>query len=114
MIFNGREITEELFVLDDSNLNHDGLFEHRTKEEYKITKGLLDHETGHVLWPDTSYFFDIGQMFTFATNITYRKTIIPFYGEGNVNKWGLFTDEIKPMTDRFLESNEVAVSCPAS
>lgn len=214
MTFNNREITKELFFLDDSNLNPSGLYaydlnigrnlgveylvwetlnnepyeganywpdekevsissmffnEDLTEKEYKVTKGIIDHETGHVLWLDRSYlfddsesnkehgaiwdfgnliddirierrmvnefhvdknnfkhmiegkfnnfneskindaFFDIGQMVTFATNITYRKTIIPFYGEGNVSKWSLFTDEIKPMIDRFLESNEGAV-----
>ena len=215
MIFNGREITKELFFLDDSNLNPEGLYgyalrlaenlginylivenlndepydsadywpdendvtiaaiffdKNRTKEEYKITKGLIDHETGHALWPDTSYFFknnddknqdeknliydvgnliddirierrlaknflvdknnfrlmmemkinnfneskinnfffDIFQMVTFATNITYRETIISFYGEGNVSKWGFFNNSIKPLIDRFLESNDNA------
>jgi len=29
-----------------------------TEKEYKATKGFIDHETGHVLWPDCSYLIN--------------------------------------------------------
>ena len=102
MNFNGKEITSELFVLDDSKFNPLGLMEYAnnigeslgieyafaegpngeqfdtasydaddklviipsryvfddlSKNEYLATKGVIDHETGHVLWPDSSYFY---------------------------------------------------------
>jgi len=101
MIFKGKEITNELFFLDDSRLNPLGLEEYAnnigeklgikyafaikmngeqyetalyssddntviiparfvekglSEKVYRATKGAIDHETGHVLWPDDSYF----------------------------------------------------------
>ena len=33
--------------------------EELTEKEYRATKGLIDHETGHVFWQDRSYYYNL-------------------------------------------------------
>jgi hypothetical protein len=103
MLFNDREIPDNLFELENDKLNPQGLYnyakdieehlgvkyifveyadgsqpetaeyfpdenevhipacfikENLTEKEYRAAKGIIDHETGHIRWPDRSYLTD--------------------------------------------------------
>ena len=45
-------------LIDGVIISPECFYEGLMAEQYKMTKGVIDHETGHVLWPDPSYLSD--------------------------------------------------------
>jgi hypothetical protein len=57
---NGEKYETSEFALDENRVMIPSRFidENLTERAYRATKGAIDHETAHVLWPDPSYLPD--------------------------------------------------------
>ena len=59
MTCSGKELTKDIFYLQDSKFNPEDLYEYAMNLgshigfEYEF---IIDNEAGHVIWPDTSCF----------------------------------------------------------
>ena len=53
-------------------------------------------------------FSDVGRMFIMSINVVYREADIYFFNHKHFSSWDLFNNQLKPMVDRFIESDEKA------